>query len=86
MQKKPILSIVKPQNTENSLLLKNAGLVNSQLVAKHETLKTHNTLMDQVKKPYFAPESNVNELVLEPYCASGNNWDGKELPGFEFND
>ena len=42
--------------------------------------------MDQAKKPYFAPEANIKVLILEPYCASGNNWDGNELPGFEFND
>ena len=51
-----------------------------------KTLNTNYSPMDQAKKPYLAPEANINMLILEPYCASGNNWDGKELPGFEFND
>jgi len=51
-----------------------------------KTLTLYTTHMDQAKKPYFAPEANIKVLILEPYCASGNNWDGNELPGFEFND
>lgn len=84
MQKKPFPSILKPQINEKSLIEKGVEEVNLQSIAKYNN--TYTTLMDQAKKPYFAPEANIKVLILEPYCASGNNWDGNELPGFEFND
>ena len=40
-----------------------------------------------IKKQYETPETWVGKMKTERLlCASGNNWDGKELPGFEFND
>lgn len=39
------------------------------------------------KKLYETPEVSVIKLKAEGMiCASGNNWDTDELPGFEFED
>lgn len=42
--------------------------------------------MDE-KRMYTTPEVNVVNLKTEGMiCASGNNWDTDDLPGFEFED
>jgi len=42
--------------------------------------------MDE-KRMYTTPEVDVVNLKTEGMiCASGNNWDTDDLPGFEFED